>query len=249
MPQPSRSLPSTTIPADVRGVLVNGRVEGNQFFLPSQLDRRLYESTNKVLGALGGRWNRKAGAHVFDTQCEDLIESAIDTGSYQRPADLGWFPTPPALAARVVAVAGITAGMRVLEPSGGDGALVREILKRGATVIAVEIDPGRAAMLRALLGQDNVIEDDFLRIEPTFTVDAVVANPPFAKRADVHHMNHAFKFLRPGGRLTAIMAAGITFREDKLTTEFRARLASIELLPEGAFKISGTSVNTVLVTG
>lgn len=61
-------------------------------------------------------------------------------------------------------------------------------------------------------------------------------------------MNRASRFLRAGGRLTAIMSAGITFREDRLTKEFRARLASVEHLPEGSFKASGTAVNTVMVT-
>ena len=54
MQQPARS---TTIPVDVRIVLANGLARANQFVMPAQLDRRLYESTNKVLDALGGRWN------------------------------------------------------------------------------------------------------------------------------------------------------------------------------------------------
>jgi hypothetical protein len=48
------------------------------------------------------------------------------------------------------------------------------------------------------------------------------------------------------------MSAGVEFRQDKKTTAFRALVdrsrGSIERLPEGAFKDSGTNVNTVLVT-
>jgi len=239
---------SRSIPLDVRNVLANGRSEGHHFFLPTQLDRKLYESTSKVLDSLGGRWNRKARAHQFDTPCEDLIEAAVESGSYVRPADMGWFPTPAELVTQMVDRAGIEPGMLVLEPSAGDGAIVRELLKRGATVIAVEIDPGRAERLRAILGAENVIEGDFLDIQPEFHFDSVLANPPFAKRADIHHMNHALEFLRPGGRLTAIMSAGVSFREDRLTTEFRARMSSVDALPEGSFKVSGTAVNTVMVS-
>lgn len=60
------------------------------------------------------------------------------------------------------------------------------------------------------------------------------------------------KFLRPRGRLVAIMAAGVLFRQTKAFVAFRAMVenngGTIERLPEGAFKESGTMVNTVIVT-
>jgi type I restriction-modification system DNA methylase subunit len=80
----------------------------------------------------------------------------------------------------------------------------------------------------------------------------VLMNPPFdKKRSDIHHVLHALKFLKPGGRLVAIMPSGVTFREDALTRDFRgiveARGGHIEELPDRSFKQSGTMVNTVLV--
>ena len=59
------------------------------------------------------------------------------------------FPTPPDLARRVVELAEIGAGMRVLEPSAGTGALVRAIQQalEGADVVAVEINATLAAGL------------------------------------------------------------------------------------------------------
>ncbi len=48
------------------------------------------------------------------------------------------------------------------------------------------------------------------------------------------------------------MAAGITFRSDRAFDQVRAAVAafggSIESLPEGSFKASGTSVRAALVT-
>ena len=77
-------------------------------------------------------------------------------------------------------------------------------------------------------------------------------NPPFAGKADVHHVMHALGFLRPGGRLVAIMAASAGFREDKLTASLRAtvdeRGGTMTALPDDSFKESGTGVHTVLVT-
>lgn len=77
-------------------------------------------------------------------------------------------------------------------------------------------------------------------------------NPPFdKKRSDIHHVVHALKFLKPGGRLVAIMPSGVAFRDDVLTRDFRGiveqRGGSIENLPDASFKQSGTTVNTVLV--
>ncbi|WP_428383750.1 methyltransferase [Nevskia ramosa] len=238
-----------TIPEDVLTVLSAGRVERSLFFLPSgQLDRKLYDSTNKVLEALGGRWNRKAKGHLFDTDCEPLIESAIETSEYGLPADLGWFPTPAALAARIVEMAGIAPGMLALEPSAGEGALARVMVAAGASVRVVEYDIVRVAKLMMEFGKANVVAADFLTLAPEKIFDRVVMNPPFAKRADIHHVRHALKFLKPGGSLVAIMSAGIAFREDQLSRDFRAQCSTIESLPDQSFQESGTSVNTCVVT-
>jgi type I restriction-modification system DNA methylase subunit len=84
------------------------------------------------------------------------------------------------------------------------------------------------------------------------TFDRVVMNPPFAGQQDIDHVTHAFGFLRPGGRLVAIMAAGVLFRENRKAVEFRALVdaadGTIEENDEGAFKVSGTGVRTVTVT-
>lgn len=236
------------IPQDVLVVLEAGRCEGDKFYLPeTQLERKLYERTNDVLAALGGKWNRKARAHVFEYECGDRISNAIDSGSYSRSADLGWFPTPPDLADQVVAMADIEAGMRVLEPSAGHGALIEPILRHTNQVWAYELDAERATRCSERHGVYTAVAD-FLTVEPDPTFDRVVMNPPFAKRADIHHVLHARKFLRPGGVLVAIMSAGVTFRADRLATEFRAQCDTIESLPDSSFASSGTDVRTVVIT-
>ena len=69
-------------------------------------------------------------------------------------------------------------------------------------------------------------------------------------QADIDHVLHAFKFLKPGGRLVSIMASSVTYRENKKTIDFRElinRQGFIEQNPVDAFKASGTRVNTVTV--
>ncbi len=46
-------------------VLSVAHTQGNALTLYGQLDRKLYERTNKVLDAAGGRWNRKTKGHLF----------------------------------------------------------------------------------------------------------------------------------------------------------------------------------------
>lgn len=237
----------STIPHDALVVLSAGRCDGHEFFLPPEpLERNLYESVNKVLTALGGKWNRRAKAHVFADACAELIDAAIETGEYSRPQDMGWFPTPPDVARRVVALANIGPGHRALEPSAGLGSLADIARAGGAHVDCVEIDPARA---RALSDAGHAVtEGDFLAQPPRAEYDCVVMNPPFARRADIHHVNHARGFLRPSGRLVSIMSAGVAFREDVLTREFRRQCETITALPDGSFRPSGTDVRTVVVT-
>lgn len=238
---------ASTIPTDALAVLSEGRCDGDKFYLPAKaLDRKLYESVNKVLTALGGKWVTKAKAHVFCEPCEPLIEGAIKTGSYVRPGDMGWFASPPAAAQSVIDLAGIEPGMLTLEPSVGEAAIALLAEAEGAEITAYEIDPKRADVASKALGIDVRVYD-FLSVVPAPLYDRVVMNPPFAQRADVKHVLHAIKFLKPGGRLVSIMSAGILFRTDALTTSLRDQLAHYEALPDDSFKASGTSVRTAVV--
>lgn len=238
---------ASTIPTDALAVLSEGRCDGNRFYLPQKtLDRKLYESVNKVLDALGGKWNRSAKAHVFGEDCEPLIEGAIETGSYVRPGDMGWFASPPAAAQSVIDLAGIEPGMLTLEPSVGEAAIALLAQAEGAIVTAYEIDPKRAYHASELLSIEVAV-CDFLTVTPDPKFDRIVMNPPFAQRADVNHVLHAIKFLKPGGRLVSIMSAGILFRTDALTTSLRDQLDYYEALPDDSFKASGTSVRTAVV--
>jgi 16S rRNA G1207 methylase RsmC len=80
--------------------------------------------------------------------------------------------------------------------------------------------------------------------------DRILMNPPFSKQQDIDHVLHAWKFLKPGGRLVAIMSGGTDYRTNKKAVAFQNLVAEhghIEPLPEGSFEESGTGVNTVLV--
>lgn len=236
---------------EVLTVLSRAATQGNALTLVGQLDRRLYDRTNKVLEAAGGKWNRKAKAHLFDGNAADAIEQIILTGEITIPQDFGYFPTPEPIVARLIELAEIEPGMTVLEPSAGQG----NIAKAVANITEVDCVELLQKNVEALLSGEfarDVIMSDFLALVPSPTYDRVVMNPPFARQDDIRHVTHALRFLKDGGRLVSVMAASILFRDNRLTADFRAlideRGGDIEECPEGAFRSSGTMVRTVIVT-
>jgi type I restriction-modification system DNA methylase subunit len=240
------------IDSTVLDVLSNAEIVGSFLKLTGKLDRPLYVATNKVLEAAGGKWNRKAQAHVFEGDAGEIMEQIILTGKVtNKKQELGFFPTPPAIVARMIEAAEINNGDTILEPSAGDGAILRGIRAMFPLnhLTAVEIDAKRTE-LSALA--DTVRYGDFLSYNWPDKFDRVLMNPPFAKQADLLHVNHALTLLKPGGRLVSIMAAGVTFRTNRLTSSFRQFLTdhngTIEALPENSFAESGTGINTVMVT-
>lgn len=69
------------IPENVLAVLSRCSIQGTLLTLPEgQLDRKLYVAVNKVLEGLGGKWDRKAKAHVFDHEPSNDLDRAILTG-------------------------------------------------------------------------------------------------------------------------------------------------------------------------
>lgn len=234
-------------------VLDRSTTDGNRLKLPEQLDRLLYMTVAKAIEAVGGKWSRRDGCHIFDGDAAEAIDPILLTGMVTNTKqDFGFFETPPDIVSRMIQLAGIKPSDRVLEPNAGNGAIARVVAPLCAHLHLVEIQSHLARKLSGQRGFDSVWCDDFLKMLPNPNFDAVLMNPPFAKQADIHHVTHATRMLKPGGRLVAVMGAGVTFRNNRLTTVFRELVddmsGTIEPLPAGSFKVSGTGVNTVLVT-
>ena len=230
---------------------------GHNAKIATKLDSKLYVEVNSALEALGGKWNRKAQAHVFSEDPADALDQVlVDGGFHDKKRDLDQFFTPPELAKRIVTLADVRSA-QVLEPSAGTGALVLECLTQGARrVVSVEKDE-KAHEALCWMKYPNGSHCpynpcDFMAIVEDFRYDRVVMNPPFSRQQDIDHVTKAFGLLASGGKLVAIMSAGVEFRTNRKAVAFRELVAanggSIEKLPSYSFKASGTSVNTVLVT-
>jgi protein-L-isoaspartate O-methyltransferase len=182
-----------------------------------------------------------------DTRAKiEEMESALKVG-VQVIAAPQLFPTPPALAERMVEEADILPGHSVLEPSAGTGAILAALpnVRPFGSVTAVEINATLAAALEQVA--DETICGDFLEQNGNLgTFDRVLMNPPFQNGADIKHIQHALKMLKPGGRLVAICANG---PRQQTTLKPLAENSGgwYEDLPAGTFASQGTNVNTALL--
>ena len=236
----------------IRDSLTTMTVIGTSAKLSAQLDRADYAKINKILEALGGKWNKKAGSHVFaGCDPEEVIAGYLETGKLDKPEKFGFFPTPAPLARELVKLAGLRPGHTVLEPQAGVGGIANicaEVVGKGS-VTCFEIQQKNCAVLRSLGFQ--VEQADFLTVEPTQKFTHVICNPPFEQQADIEHVLAGLKWLEPGGTLAAIMSIGVTFRTNSKTTQFRAFLdsmgATIKINDKNAFKESGTAAQTVSI--
>ena len=134
------------------------------------------------------------------------------------------FSTPPAYAYLVNWLANLNNNDVVLEPSAGVGGLAVHAINSGADVYVNEIDEKRAALLRNLPTEKVFTEDAeqiagiLPRRMPSPT--AVVMNPPFSRAGrrmgdkivtgtDRKHIDQALLQMPQGGRLVAIIGAGL----------------------------------------
>lgn len=166
------------------------------------------------------------------------------------------FPTPPEIARKMVDLAGLMAGRRILEPSAGTGNLIRAIVNNATgfeccDVVAVEnnyqlsqgLETMRSKFVGAYEHNFKIICADFLSCNGDLgKFDKVIMNPPFENAIDIKHINHAFDMLKPGGRLVALCANGPRQQE-----AFKNRADHWEVLEPGSFKEQGTNVNVALL--
>lgn len=239
---------------EVDAVLMAVEVNGTVVKLPpGQLERKVYEGVKKALEGIGGKW--KGGntqGFVFASDPSELIAKIHGGERPNLKKEYQFFPTPNEVADFLCQQVRIYAIDHVLEPSAGDGALVKAIQRArpGITVDVYELMPQNLAIL-AKMPDVTVEGEDFLEAHPRPVYSIIIANPPFTKNQDIDHVLHMYKFLNDGGTLVSVMSKHFTFSENRKETEFREWLYSVEAtiipLDAGAFKQSGTMIETVVV--
>lgn len=181
----------------------------------------------------------------------EVLPDAPTEDEAKRPStevarDLQFYWTPDDVAETVIAALPLRGGEAVLEPSCGDGRML-DVLARWhepreyrqprtrLDVTGIEYDAGRAEQARAK--GHHVMRANFLQVAPDPRFDAVVMNPPFYGRHYRLHVDHALRFLRPGGRLVCILPATAHY-------DHGFDLGDWHDLPVGSFAAPGTNVPT-----
>ena len=223
-------------------------------FITTTLDRDAYVRVNKALEALGGKWDRKAKAHIFRGDPRDELHSLLDADGELEQVDYEFFATPRAIANQMIELSGVKRFDIVLEPSAGYGAIALALCEHNEALNMVVNDLNEQCFNALVLaGYDTYFgwPVDFLSLDHRFDndFDIVLQNPPFSK--DIEHVYKAYDVLCNGGTLVSVVSEGPFFRFHKRDAAFREwlgnRNADIFHLPRGAFRNSGTDVKARLI--
>lgn len=128
--------------------------------------------------------------------------SATNRGCERKTYD--FYATPPETVRAFLAnFDGISSGDRILEPSAGNGQIVK-VLREGGydnRIDAVELRPEERGTLEALA--DNVTIGSFFDYEPDCGYDVIIGNPPYSLALDF--INKSLELLHPGGLLIFLL--------------------------------------------
>lgn len=231
--------------ASINAMIVNG----NRLELPTDCIFKNYAQVKKAMLKAGGKYKKNG----FDFQTDAAEIKARLTGGevIDDKKKFQYFPTPARLAAKLVRMAGIVDGDKVLEPSAGQGAILGMMCSRTEHCVAVELMPENVKVLRS--EGYGVRQADFLEmtVEDLGRFTKIVANPPFTKNQDIDHILHMLTFLQPQGKLVSVASTSWIHGSQKKQVAFREMLeeanATITELPAGTFKESGTNVVTTII--
>lgn len=227
---------------------VRGWMNGNAHLWFERPD--LVKKVNKLLAFYYGE--------VIPDAADDGVKpDDFKVSSTAVAADLSFYPTPPEVTLQILRRCNIFDDMRILEPSAGEGGMVRSILldNPAVRIDAIEVHPQRAMMLKQIKGIGEVFNRNFLTMKPRPVYNLIIMNPPFFRTHWMKHVRHAFDFLCEGGALYAVLPISARVNESKEHIAFRKFVEKNSRgwgspwsdLPALSFKSSGTNINTVVL--
>ena len=205
-----------------------------------------------------GSINRISLGHMFQKDVTGSFENLLETGEWiDIKKEYQFFPTPNEIVEKMLDLVKIEAGMKVLEPSAGEGSIVKSLPSKNLKVTCIELNPDSFKNLKKEITSQKSTntftfkEGDFLNLKVSSDFDLILMNPPFSKNQDIKHAMKAMSHLKSGGTLVSILSSGAMQNSRKINEEFKEMLDknSFEIieLEQRSFKSSGTMVNTVMV--
>ena len=234
-------------------ILQKCTIEGNIVKLPSiKLERKEYLDVAKQLNLIGGMWKGgKIQGFIFNEDPTDLLAQIANGEKRNIKKEFQFFATPDKLADRLVELAEIEYSHSVLEPSAGQGNIVKAIHREfpAISVFGYELIEVNKTFLNKihnfkLLGSDFLTECDTC-------FDRIIANPPFSMNQDIDHIMRMYKHLNTGGRIVTVASQHWQLASGKKEMNFRGWLSDVGAhiieLESGTFKESGTNVKTTII--
>lgn len=188
----------------------------------ARTDSLLKEEAASILREQKLRFDNSGGV-MSEQERLHRIQDLQRIAGAEESKDEQFFPTPlSVIEENVVPNLMLQPGMHILEPSAGRGDIADAIRNAcpDCRIDVAEIGAVRRELLE--LKGYRVVGSDFWNVGVTGaegdkgrslderykgSYDAVAMNPPFDKGVGMAHVKRAYEFLRPGGRLVAILPA------------------------------------------
>lgn len=252
-PSLSTQITNNQISMDVKEILQQCRIEGTIVKLPNvQLDRKLYQEVAKSFELIGGKWKGgKVFGFVFNNDPFELLEQIANGEKRNLKKEFQFFATPSDLADKLVYLADLKQHDTILEPSAGQGAIIKAINKVcDVTPDCFELMRENVIILNKSGLKFNLIGDDFFKHNGK-SYSKIIANPPFSKNQDIDHLKEMYECLARGGRLVCITSESWVYGSQKKQIEFKNWLDDVKAeiidIERGSFKKSGTMVGGKIV--
>lgn len=227
-------------------------VSGNVVFLPNIKEYQMldYQEVRKALLNAGAKY--KNNSFVFPNDAQQYIDRITEGEKVNIKKEFQFFATPSELAKDLVFYADLKQHDTILEPSAGQGAIIKEINKVCEVVPdCFELMDINRNVLSNSGAKFNLIGFDFLEVPKSKKWTKIIANPPFIKNQDIDHVNKMYNSLSNGGRIVSIMSTSWTTGNKKKQVQFREFLENVNAevldIPKGTFKESGTMVGGKIV--
>ena len=242
--------------SDLIESLLKCKVNGNVLSLPPMSEGPLanYAEVRKALLNAGASYKKKT--FIFPSLAQPFIDRLTNGESVNIKKEFQFFATPDDIADWLVELAELRESDLILEPSAGQGAILKAINKvlPGKIVLCVELMPENRTVLESM-ATANLMDIDFLNLESAVALSTkftkIIANPPFSKNQDIDHIYQMYKCLKTGGRIVTVASKHWQNSSNKKEKEFRGWLseldAEIHEIKAGAFKSSGTMISSVVI--
>ncbi len=251
--KPKEIILTPTQMSELKESLKKCKISGNVLSLPPISEGALpnYNEVKTALIKAGAKY--KQNTFVFPDPAQPYIDRLIGGEKVNIKKEFQFFATPDVLADELVFQAQIEPTHKILEPSAGQGAIIKAIQKVFENNQSVDYCETMGVNLTFLQKIKNArpVGADFLKFDGLIKYDRIIANPPFSKNQDIQHIYKMYDCLKKGGRLVSISSKHWQNSNNKTETTFRNWLrdvkADVQEISSGAFKESGTSVASVII--